>query len=87
MFGLFNKKKNDNKDEYDPDRITLDYEGGVISQGDYEAYTFNRNDPSFNAGINSFSVEFHTDTPNTTISIGMLKNNILFANAQVKIRT
>ena len=46
MFGLFNKKKNDNKDEYDPDKITLDYEGGVMSQGDYEAYTLNRNDPS-----------------------------------------
>ena len=46
MFGLFNKKKNDNKDEYDPDKITLDYEGGVMSQGDYEAYTLNRNDAS-----------------------------------------
>ena len=46
MFGLFKKKKNDSKDSYDPDRITLHYEGEVMSQGDYEAYTLNRNDPS-----------------------------------------
>ena len=46
MFGLFKKKKNDSKDSYDPDRITLHYEGEVMSQGDYEAYTLNRHDPS-----------------------------------------
>ena len=46
MFGLFKKKKNDSKDSYDPDRITLHYEGEVMSQGDYEAYTLNRNDAS-----------------------------------------
>ena len=45
MFGLFNKKKNGNKDGYDPDRITLHYEGDVMSIGDYEAYTLNRADP------------------------------------------
>ena len=45
MFGLFKKKKNDSKDGYDPDRITLHYEGDVMSIGDYEAYTLNRTDP------------------------------------------
>jgi len=48
MFNLFkNKEKNnEDNDDYDPDRITTFYEGEVMSQGDYEAYTLNRNDPS-----------------------------------------
>ena len=48
MFNLFkNKEKNnEDNDDYDPDRITTFYEGEVMSQGDYEVYTLNRNDPS-----------------------------------------
>ena len=41
MFGLFDKKKNndvEDKDRYDPDKVTVHYEGEVLS-ADYTAET------------------------------------------------
>ena len=48
MLGFFTKKNNKENDDYDPEKITLEYKGDVISCGDYEAFTLNRDDPSSN---------------------------------------
>lgn len=42
MFKLFNSKKNEaNLQNFDPDKVTVHYEGGVISL-EYAAETLNR---------------------------------------------
>ena len=43
MFGLFKKGSNTEGDGYDPDRVTVHYEGEVMSP-EYAAETLNRND-------------------------------------------
>ena len=48
MLGFFKTNENKENDNYDPDRVTLEYKGDVMSCGDYEAYTLNRDDPSLN---------------------------------------
>jgi len=46
LLGFFKNKDEDKNNDYDPDKITLEYKGDVMSCGDYEAYTLNRDDPS-----------------------------------------
>ena len=49
MFGLFKKKSHTADDGYDPDQVTVHYEGGLVSP-EYAAETLNRdeiNDQSY----------------------------------------
>jgi hypothetical protein len=43
MFGMFKKGSESEADGYDPDQVTVHYEGGVVSP-DYTAETLNRED-------------------------------------------
>ena len=43
MFGMFKKGSESEADGYDPDQVTVNYEGGVVSP-DYTAETLNRED-------------------------------------------
>jgi len=47
LLGFF-KKNNKKIDDYDPDKISLEYKGDVLSCGDYEASTLNRDNPFSN---------------------------------------
>ena len=55
MFG-FNKKSDDDNAGYDPDEVTVHYEGGVMS-ADYAAETLNRSD------LNTQSYPYHMLVP------------------------
>ena len=48
MLGFFKTNENKENDNYDPDKVTLEFKGDVMSCGDYEAYNLNREDPSLN---------------------------------------
>ncbi len=56
MFGLFKKGSNTEGAGYDPDRVTVHYEGEVMSP-DYVAETLDRND------INDQSYPYHLLVP------------------------
>ena len=56
MFGLFKKGSDTEDDGYDPDQVTVHYEGEVMSP-DYEAETLNRDD------INDQSYPYHALFP------------------------
>ena len=43
MFGMFKKKAASEDDGFDPDKVTVHYEGGVMSP-EYAAETLNRSD-------------------------------------------